>query len=135
MLFRSKPAALVIANRTFEKARDLAAHFSRWGRCTASSFGQLGDSAFDLVINATSASVAGALPPLNEGVFAPGSLAYDMMYGEKAKIFLDFAQRLGAARTADGLGMLVEQAAESFFVWRGVRPQTAPVLATLRNAR
>mgnify|MGYP003341133796 FL=1 len=134
-LIECKPAALVIANRTFEKARDLAAHFSRWGRCTASSFGQLGDSAFDLVINATSASVAGALPPLNEGVFAPGSLAYDMMYGEKAKIFLDFAQRLGAARTADGLGMLVEQAAESFFVWRGVRPQTAPVLAMLRNAR
>ena len=91
--------------------------------------------AFDIVINATSASVAGALPPLPAGVFAAGGLAYDMMYGEKAALFLDFTRQLGAAQTADGLGMLVEQAAESFFVWRGVRPQTAPVIAALREKR
>ena len=133
-LIECKPATLVVANRTLEKARELAAHFSRWGRCTASAYEDLGTTAFDLVINATSASVAGVLPPLRAGVFTTGSLAYDMMYGEKAKLFLDFSKRTGAAQTADGLGMLVEQAAESFFVWRGVRPQTAPVLSMLRAA-
>jgi len=134
-LIARKPADLVVANRTVAKAQDLAAHFSRWGHCTASSFEALGSAAFDLVINATSASVAGALPPLRNGIFAAGSLAYDMMYGAKAQLFLEFARGLGATQTADGLGMLVEQAAESFFLWRGVRPQTAPVLSMLRAAQ
>ena len=132
-LIERQPAALAIANRTFDKARDLARHFSRWGNCVARPFDDPGgQQAYDLVINATSASVAGVLPPLRAGVFAPGALAYDMMYGEKAKLFLDFARGRGAAHCADGLGMLVEQAAESFFVWRSVRPQTAPVIAALR---
>ena len=135
-LIERKPVALVIANRTDDKARDLAAHFSRWGRCVARRFDELGaDGGFDVVINATSASVAGALPPLGAGVFAPGALAYDMMYGEKAALFLNFSRTQGAAMVADGLGMLVEQAAESFFVWRGVRPHTAPVIAQLREKR
>ncbi len=132
-LIERQPAALIIANRTFDKAHELAAHFSRWGNCTAQQYTELGAAAFDLVINATSASVAGVLPPLHAGVFAPGSLAYDMMYGEKANLFLNFARDLGAAQSTDGLGMLVEQAAESFFVWRGLRPQTAPVIALLRE--
>jgi shikimate dehydrogenase len=131
-LIERRPAALVIANRTFDRARELAQHFSRWGNCAARPLAEPGEEAFDLVINATSASVAGRLPPLPAGIFAPGSLAYDMMYGAKARLFLDFSAALGAARGADGLGMLVEQAAESFFVWRGVRPQTAPVIAALR---
>jgi shikimate dehydrogenase len=134
-LIECEPACLVIANRTYEKARELAAHFGRWGCCSASRYEDLGAREFDLVINATSASVAGALPPLRAGVFAAGSLAYDMMYGDKAKLFLDFSRSLGAAQTGDGLGMLVEQAAEAFFVWRGERPSTAPVLTMLRAAR
>ena len=135
-LIERKPVALVIANRTHDKARDLAAQCSRWGRCVARRIYELGaDGGFDVVINATSASVAGALPPLGAGVFAPGALAYDMMYGEKAALFLNFSRTQGAAMVADGLGMLVEQAAESFFVWRGVRPHTAPVMAQLREKR
>jgi shikimate dehydrogenase len=86
------------------------------------------------VINATSASLTGELPPLPGGVFASGSLAYDMMYGQGPTPFLVFAGSHGAACLADGLGMLVEQAAEAFQVWRGVRPETAPVLAMLRAA-
>lgn len=131
-LLDCKPALLVIANRTVERARELAQQFNDWGRCEAQSLDAPG-TGFDLVINATSASVAGDLPPLRTGVFASGALAYDMMYGEKARHFLDFARGLGAAQAADGLGMLVEQAAEAFYVWRGVRPQTAPVLAMLRT--
>ncbi|HEX9180637.1 MAG TPA: shikimate dehydrogenase, partial [Burkholderiales bacterium] len=88
---------------------------------------------FDVVINATSASLADALPPLPPEAFAPGALAYDMMYGRGSTPFLAFARGHGAGRCADGLGMLVEQAAESFFVWRGVRPDTAPVIGMLRR--
>jgi shikimate dehydrogenase len=131
-LIERRPATLVIANRTVARARELAQHFGRWGDCTACALDDTGSRPYDLVINATAASVAGDLPPLREGVFAPGALAYDMMYGAKAQLFLGFARGRGAAHTADGLGMLVEQAAESFFVWRGVRPQTAPVIAALR---
>lgn len=131
-LIECRPAALVIANRTVGRAHELAQHFSRWGPCSACALDAAGAGAFDLVINATAASVAGDLPPLRAGVFAPGALAYDMMYGAKARPFIDFCSGLGAARAADGLGMLVEQAAESFFLWRGVRPQTAPVIAALR---
>lgn len=132
-LLERKPAALVIVNRTFDKACELARHFSHRGNCTARQYDELGDTGFDLVINATSASVSGALPPLRHGMFAAGSLAYDMMYGEKAEPFLDLCRQLGAERLADGLGMLVEQAAESFYVWRGMRPQTAPVIGMLRQ--
>ncbi|MDQ1316162.1 MAG: shikimate dehydrogenase, partial [Pseudomonadota bacterium] len=86
---------------------------------------------FDLVINATAASLAGELPPLSPRVFTPETLAYDMMYGRDTP-FLSFARTHGAT-TADGLGMLVEQAAEAFLLWRGIRPDTAPVIATLRG--
>jgi shikimate dehydrogenase len=134
-LLDEEPAALVVANRTVEKAVGLVERFRE--RCSrtdlrASSYVDL-ESAFDVVINATSAGLANEMPPLRAGVFGRGAIAYDMVYG-RATPFLEFgaAQR---ARTADGLGMLVEQAAESFHVWRGVRPQTAPVIAMLRAAR
>ena len=104
-------------------------------RGSAEFGGTAAEGGFDVVSNPPSASVAGALPPLGAGVFAPGALAYDMMYGEKAALFLNFSRTQGAAMVADGLGMLVEQAAESFFVWRGVRPHTAPVMAQLREKR
>lgn len=86
------------------------------------------------MINATSASLGGELPALPAGIFAPASLAYDMMYGQEETPFLAFARMQGAARLADGLGMLVEQAAEAFYLWRGLRPDSAPVIASLRAA-
>jgi shikimate dehydrogenase len=127
-LLDQQPAALVIANRTVSRAQDLAALFDRGVR--ACGFDAL-DSPFDLVINATAASLAGELPPLSPRVFTPDTLAYDMMYGRDTP-FLAFARTHGAA-TADGLGMLVEQAAEAFYLWRGVRPDTAPVIVALRT--
>jgi shikimate dehydrogenase len=128
-LLAQQPAILTIANRTPEKALLLAEAF-RYHPAAASSV--LAGHRFDLVINATSSSLQGELPPLPAGVFAGGSLAYDMMYDRRLTPFLVFAQFQGAAQLADGLGMLVEQAAESFFLWRGVRPETAPVIARLR---
>lgn len=129
-----RPAALVVVNRTRGKAAGLIAHMKTAyprGPLTESSYEDLSDSVFDLVVNATSAGLSNALPPLPQAVFGDGSLAYDMMYGRTTP-FLELAASAGA-RTADGLGMLVEQAAESFFIWRGVRPDTAPVIALLRG--
>jgi shikimate dehydrogenase len=131
-------ASITVANRTEDKAHQLAALFAVHGSIQASSYTALAGSQFDCVINATSSSLADALPPLPRGenakrgeIFAPDALAYDMMYGKQSP-FLLFAKEQGAARLADGLGMLVEQAAESFFLWRNVRPDTAPVIAKLR---
>ena len=133
-LLEARPNSLRIANRTAAKAADLAAHFAAFGPVAGGGYPELAERQFDLVINATSASLGGELPPLPPGIFAPGALAYDMMYGKGDTPFLAFARAQGAARLADGLGMLVEQAAEAFFVWRGVLPDTAPVLAQLRQA-
>lgn len=127
-LLDQQPAALVIANRTVGRAEELAELFG--GGIRACGFDAI-DSAFDLVVNATAASLAGDLPPLSPRVFTADTLAYDMMYGRDTP-FLAFA-RSHVARTADGLGMLVEQAAEAFCLWRGVRPDTAPVIAALRT--
>ena len=134
-LLGQRPARLVIANRTVEKAVALCERFRSAHAgvaLDALSFGALSAERFEIVINATSAGLHAESPPLPDGVFAAGALAYDMVYG-RATPFLDFAQREGA-RIADGLGMLVEQAAESFFIWRGVRPQTAPVIALLGSS-
>ena len=133
-LLEAAPAALVIANRTVDKARALAARFPG---VAASAYPQLAGERFDLVINATSAglndALPDALPPLPPALFRAGALAYEMVYGRDTA-FMRYARREGAARVVDGLGMLVEQAAESFFLWRGVRPATQPVLAALRGA-
>lgn len=137
-LLALQPAILTIANRTVEKALRLAETL-RHHPAAASTvlsgwrFDELSGHHFDLVINATSSSLQGELPPLPAGVFAAGSAAYDMMYGRELTPFLVFARSQGAARIADGLGMLVEQAAESFFLWRRVRPETGPVIALLRR--
>ena len=128
-LLKLQPATLVIANRTVSRAQELADLFGHG--VTACSF-DAANTPFDLVINATAASLAGELPPLSASIFNTTTLAYDMMYGRDTP-FLSFARTHGAA-TADGLGMLVEQAAEAFFVWRGVRPDTAAVIASLRAA-
>ncbi|TCS71319.1 shikimate dehydrogenase [Sulfuritortus calidifontis] len=131
-LLGAMPASLFIANRTADKALDLARRLAAAGPVEGGGFDALPGRQFDLVINATAASLAGELPPLPNDVFAPGALAYDMMYGQDTP-FLAFARARGA-RVADGLGMLVEQAAEAFYLWRGVRPETAPVIALLRGA-
>jgi len=127
-LMECAPAELLIANRTAARAVELADRFG----CRGCGFDSLGGQSFDLVINATSASLAGDAPALPPGIYAPGGLAYDMMYGRDTP-FLQAARAEGA-HTADGLGMLVEQAAEAFSVWRGVRPDAAPVIGMLRNA-
>lgn len=127
------PASLFIANRGADKAEVLARQFSDIAAVDAGNFAKTAGSRFDIVINATSASLSGEALPLPAGIFAPGSLAYDMMYGKGETVFLAQAREQGAARLADGLGMLVEQAAEAFAVWRGVRPDSAPVLASLRD--
>ena len=132
-LLLQKPAQLVIANRTPEKAVELVRHFAPYGQVEGGDYGRLAGRQFDIVINATSSSLSDQLPPLPLDVFAPGALAYDMMYGKGLTPFLQFARSNGAAHLADGLGMLVEQAAESFFLWRGVRPQTRPVIDFLKT--
>lgn len=128
------PASVVIANRTPERATDLAALFEDCGQVIGSDYQSLKGQQFDLVINATSASLQGKLPLLPSRIFSSGALAYDMMYGRGLTPFLSFAREQGVSRLADGLGMLVEQAAESFYLWRGIRPDTAPVIANLRDA-
>ena len=126
-LLDCKPLELVIANRTLEKAAELATKFP----ILPKSFEALSGSRFDIVINATSSGLKDELPPIPQGLFAKGSLAYDMMYGMRTP-FMKFAEVQGASIISDGLGMLVEQAAESFFVWRGVRPETKGVIEKLR---
>lgn len=125
------PASLTIANRTASKAEALAALVSGRGNVTGCGFADLDGQAFDILVNGTSASQSAAGLPLSDGVFAPGALAYDMVYGRGLTPFLRQARAAGVARIADGVGMLVEQAAESFQWWRGVRPSTAPVIADL----
>jgi shikimate dehydrogenase len=127
-LLAEKPARLVVSNRTAEKAQTLAEAFPG---CEGGGFEIIAGSDFDLVINATSAGLSGGVLPRLTFAFAPGCLAYDMVYGKDTD-FLRQAAEAGIA-SADGLGMLVEQAAEAFFVWRGVRPDTAPVLKALRQ--
>jgi shikimate dehydrogenase len=129
-LLNERPAELVIANRTVSKALELAGQFSAYGKVVASDFSAVGGP-FDIIVNATSASLAADVPSIPSSAFSAGTLAYDMMYGKEPTVFMRHAAGLGAV-ARDGLGMLVEQAAESFFIWRGVRPDTAPVFAELR---
>jgi shikimate dehydrogenase len=122
-------AKLTVVNRTVEKLQQLAAAFD--AQISILSYQELEGRQFDCVINATSSSLSDAMPPLPASIFAPGALAYDMMYGRETP-FMKFS-RQHAAVVADGSGMLVEQAAEAFLLWRGVRPDTEPVLAAIRR--
>lgn len=126
--------SLTIANRTVPRAKVVAERFAPLGPVTGCGYDELAGQSFDIVINATSASLSGSMPALPEGIFAPGSLAYKMMYGMGDSPFRIFAREQGAALISEGLGMLVEQAAESFFVWRGVRPEARPVMELLQKA-
>jgi shikimate dehydrogenase len=126
-----QPSEMTIVNRNVLRARELAERFSDIGRLNAIGYPDLGHDAYDLVINATAASLAGELPALPPGIVSSHSICYDMYYGRDETPFTRWALQRGCARAVMGLGMLVEQAAESFHLWRGVRPDTASVLSEL----
>jgi shikimate dehydrogenase len=128
-----EPAIVVIANRSPERAEALAAAFADLGVTQGVGFAYIGDTPFDLIINATSASLSGDIPAIPPGAIGPQTVCYDLAYGRSAMAFVRWAQQSGCARAVQGLGMLVEQAAESFRLWRGVRPHTAEVLAALKE--
>ena len=132
-LLKQNPAMLVVANRTVSKAKYLAKTFEAFGKIEAVGYDDLVGKRFHMVINGTSASLKGETPPLPVNLFANNAVAYDMMYGDKPTPFLEWAMLHGAKTAADGLGMLVEQAAESYLLWRGVRPETQHVIAALRK--
>ena len=128
-------ASIAISNRTMAKADEIASHFAPFGNVAAVAPDAVGAHRCEVVINATSLGLGGAAVgdfPFDAGVVAPGAFAYDLIYSDAETAFMHWARRHGASRVADGLGMLVEQAAESFAIWRGVRPDTAPVRALLR---
>jgi len=129
------PQTLVIANRTEDKAVKLAAEFQAKATITGYGFDALKNQQFDLILNATSASLSGQLPPLPAGLLAAGGNCYDLAYGNEPTAFVRWGQENHAANSLDGLGMLVEQAAEAFFIWRGVRPETRPVIELLDSER
>ena len=132
-LLALQPATLVIANRSAARATELAQEFEDLGSVSATAFGDLEPVApFDLVINATSASLKGEVPSIPAQAIGPETACYDMAYGIGETPFTQWALDRGAKTVAQGWGMLVEQAAEAFFLWRGVRPETPPVLAALR---
>lgn len=131
-LLKEAPQVLWIANRTVEKAQTLAAIFSEEGQVQACGLDRIPAQPFDLIINGTSLSLQGDSPPLSSAHLSVETACYDMAYGREPTAFLRWAEAQGVSQLADGLGMLVEQAAESFSLWRGVMPQTAPVIAALR---
>jgi shikimate dehydrogenase len=131
-ILAQQPSLLVIANRTVAKATELGHQFVGRGPLRTGGYPELGTQAFDVVINATSASMRGELAPVTAAAFGRGALAYELCYGKRLTPFLALARSAGASRLADGVGMLVEQAAEAFAWWRGVRPQTRPLIERLR---
>jgi shikimate dehydrogenase len=132
-LLRERPRSLTIANRTAEKARELARAFADLGAVDGGGYDLLADRQFDVVINATSAGLHGEMPLLPDNLLTERSCCYDMVYGAEPTVFMRWAAQHTAWAVADGLGMLVEQAAESFYRWRQVRPATGPVINQLRQ--
>ncbi|MGF1527482.1 MAG: shikimate dehydrogenase [Candidatus Competibacterales bacterium] len=132
-LLDERPAQLFIANRTAPKAIALAEAFGDLGPVAGGGFDDLEGRSFDVVFNATAAGLQGALPPLPKGLVGAHSVCYDLVYGHEPTPFMTWSRAQGVTRVADGLGMLVEQAAAAFALWRGVRPETQPVIAQLRD--
>lgn len=133
-LFDTNPRDIMIANRTLDRAQALARDFQMLGKILACQFQELGGQQFDLVINATSAGLKGEVPPFPASILGPGTLCYDLSYSMQDTPFVTWAKHNGAGRVAQGWGMLVEQAAESFYLWRGVKPDTQPIIARLPGA-
>ena len=130
-LLAQAPELLLLANRTASKAQQLAQRLDHPGRVEWCGLEDLEGRTFDLIINATAAGLDAAVPALPEGLLEPGGWVYDLMYASQPTAFVRWGEKQQAGQCLDGLGMLVEQAAESFFLWRGVRPDTAPVIAML----
>ena len=130
-LLRSEPAGLTIANRTAAKAVRIVQQLSNKSILHGCGLDQLAGKQFDLIINATSAGLVDEVPQIPDGLVADGGCCYDMMYGCEPTAFVSWGRKQGATKSLDGLGMLVEQAAESFYLWRGVRPNTKPVIQAL----
>tara|TARA_R110000823_G_scaffold125385_1_gene251991 strand:+ start:28240 stop:29076 length:837 start_codon:yes stop_codon:yes gene_type:complete len=133
-LLRERPVELLIVNRTPERAAALASQFSEIGPVEGGAYELVGDRSFDILINATSTGLTDSMPDLSSNLITERSCCYDMVYGAEPTPFMRWGAREAAWAVADGLGMLVEQAAESFFIWRGVRPETRPVIHQLRAA-
>lgn len=133
-LLKQGPSHVLVANRTVAKAQSLAKHFASLGDVAGCSYDGLASGQFDLIINGTSASMSGDLPPLPHHILSNDGCAYDMMYGAEPTPFMRWAAAETAWAVSDGLGMLVEQAAESFCIWRGVRPDTKPVIEFIRQS-
>ena len=131
-LLEKHPQEVVIANRTESKALDLATLFAEQGNIKGVGLDYAHEAPFDLIINGTSAGLSGRVPLISAGCLKTGGWTYDMMYSDEPTAFVRWGLAHGAAKALDGLGMLVEQAAESFYLWRGVRPETAPVIRLLR---
>jgi shikimate dehydrogenase len=127
--------SIVLANRTIDKAIDLATEFHAKGSIIGCGFNDLKNRQFDLIINATSASLSGQLPPLPEDLLAKNGVCYDLAYSNEPTVFVLWGLENHALKSLDGLGMLVEQAAEAFFIWRGIRPKTRPVIELLNTER
>jgi shikimate dehydrogenase len=132
-LLKAQPARFVIANRTGSRAQALAEEFADLGAVNSCRLDEFGAEQFDLIINATAASVGGEVPMISDNVLRPGGCCYDMFYSHRPTAFVRWGVERGAAKSLDGLGMLAEQAAESFALWRGVRPETTKIISCLRN--
>ncbi|MCK5720544.1 MAG: shikimate dehydrogenase [Thiomargarita sp.] len=132
-LLNAQPSQCIIANRTISKAIDLVKLFDKFGDIASSSYEALQGQSFDLIINGTSTSLQGQLPPLVSGLLNKDGVCYDMMYANIDTLFMQWGKQQGSVCTLDGLGMLVEQAAESFYLWRGIRPKTKPVIERVRD--
>jgi shikimate dehydrogenase len=133
-LLRERPRELLVVNRTPQRAMQLAAEFADIAALEGGAYDLIGQRQFDLVINATSAGLSGEMPELPSSLLTERSCCYDMVYGAQPTPFMRWAARHAAWAVADGLGMLVEQAAQSFYIWRSVRPETRPVINQLREA-
>lgn len=134
-LLEQKPQSLLIANRTIDKALGLAEEFQTITPVAGCGFAELAGQQFDLILNATSASLSSELPPLPPALLAENGVCYDLAYGNEPTPFVRWGRDQHAIKSLDGLGMLVEQAAEAFFIWRGVRPETQAVIALLNSER
>jgi shikimate dehydrogenase len=134
-LMMQKPSEVMIANRSIGRAQQLCEDFKDLGDIGVCGFADLPQTAFDLIINATSAGLSGTVPGISAATIGAGTVCYDMTYAKDSTPFVNWALEHGCARAEQGWGMLVEQAAESFLIWRGIRPQTGPVMLALEQKR
>lgn len=132
-LFEQAIDSIIIANRTIDKAKQIAAEFQHRGIIHGCGFNELIGQQFDLIINATSASLNAQLPPLPDNLLAINGNCYDLAYGNEPTVFVRWGIKQNAVKSVDGLGMLVEQAAEAFYLWRGIRPETKPIIEQIKK--